>query len=379
LEPTNQNHKNNQKICICLHPVVSDKLGLGQMLADTFSETGYKADFVDDGAPQALQADILLLTGNCSHFNRFPELLDRHKNTRPKTILWQLDPLAPLQMTKKAEKVGLKLGMLYRTNLPVCLKKLIKAVVPPHEKLEQYIKNTLTEKFKKEMAKNNQHLGNLDAEDLCFVMEQHRWFKKKYSPGWCDFVFASTTPRCRLLNSIGIPARYVPVGYHKGYGEKLDIARDIDVLFIGYVGKKSRLKTLNIIRKALTPKGINITIAPLNCYDQERTKLLNRARIVLDIIRIPWEMPIMRLLMSMGCGAMVVSNWTGEPTPFSNEHFVQAELDKIPETIEHYLKNEDERATVTDSAYRFVTEKLTLRNSILQILEQSGIKDAKAC
>jgi len=372
-------HK-NLHVCVCLHPFVGSSLGFGRMLTDVFSQMGCHVDLVDDGAAQALQADILLLAGNCSYFVRFPKLLSLHSETRPKTILWQLDPLAPLGMSRRAEKTGLKLAVLNRKNLPVCLKWLIKAAVPRHRKLEKLIREFLARKFKEEMkSANSQEYDDLDAEDLCFVMAQHRWLKKQYSRLWCDFVFASTPSRCWLLNNIGIPAQYVPVGYHKQWGEKLGTSRDIDVLFIGYLRKKPRLKALKIVRDALTPKGYNIAIAPSGCYGAERTRLLNRARIVLDIIRIPWEMPVMRLLMSIGCGAMVVTNWCGQPTPFSKEHLVQAETDRLAEVIEYYLKNEDERLAVTKTAYRFVAEKLTLQNSILQILVQSGIKDVKAC
>jgi len=344
------------------------------MLADTFSQIGCQADLVDDGAVEALQADILLLAGNCSHFVKFPRLLSRHKGPRPKTVLWQLDPLGPPEMTDQAGKTGLKMAMLNRKNQPRICARLIKATIPSHRKLKKFIREILAEKFKKEMAaQNQQDYSNLDTEDLGFIMDQHRWLKKQYSQSWCDFVFASTIPRCRFLNNMGIPAGYVPAGYHKGWGQKLQAARDIDVLFIGYVKTKSRLNTLKALRQSLAEKGIELVIAPSGCYGQQRTELLNRARIVLDIIRMPWEMPAMRLLMSMACGALVISNWTGEPVPFTKEHFVQADTHNLAEAIIYYLKNENKRQAIADSAYGFVTEKLTLQNCVLQILTGSNV------
>ncbi len=373
LELTRSDTHKSLNVCICLPDFIGSKLNFGPMLVDTFSQIGCQADLVDDGDVEALQADILLLAGNCSHFVKFPRLLSRHKGPRPKTILWQLEPFGPPEMTDQAEKIGLKMAMLNRKNQPRICARLIKATVPSHRKLKKFIKEILVKKFIKEMAaQNQQDYSNLDVGDLSFIMDQHRWLKKRYSQSWCDFVFASTIPRCRLLNNMGIPAGYVPVGYHKGWGQKLETIRDIDVLFIGYANTKPRLSALKTIQQTLANKGINLVIESLGCYGQQRTELLNRTRIVLDIIRLPWEMPVMRLLMSMACGALVISNWTGEPVPFTKEHFVQTDTQNLAEAIIYYLKNENQRQNIADSAHKFITEKLTLQNSVLQILTGSN-------
>jgi len=283
-------------------------------------------------------------------------------------------------MTKKAHRYGLLLAGCDRKKINPLLLRIFKSLVPAHRKILTYLRRFPANAFKEEMLKSTlQDYENISTSELFRVMNEYWWYRNRFSFSWCDFVFAGTIPRCRFLNDIDIPAGYIPAGYHRRWGKNLQIKRDIDVLFIGRLKQTCRARLLECIQKKLASRGINIVTVTQDCYTEQRTGLLNRTKIVLDLVRIPWEMPIMRLLMSMGCGAMVVSNWTGEPRPFSNEHFVQAELDKIPETIEYYLKNEDKRVAVADSAYRFITEKLTMRNSILQILEQSGIKDIRAC
>ncbi len=373
LETAEPSNCNTPYVCICLDQFIGEKLGLGPMLVETFSDLGCRATLVCDGDTEALQADILLLAGNCPHFAGFPALLSRYKNSRPKTLLWQLDPLPPPDMSKQAVQTGLKLAMCDSKILPQPWINRIKTFVPGYRRLQNTARAILSSHLKKKMShQSRQQYRNLNTDDIYSMMNQFHWFKSQFSQTWCDFVFASTTPRCRLLNSIGITARYVPVGYHRGWGERLQTARDIDVLCIGTI-RKARHNILKAIQKSPAAKTIKNLVVTQNCYGRQRTGLLNRTRIVLDIMRTPWEMPVIRLLMSMACGAMVVSNWTGDPEPFNKNHLVQATDDRIPEIIAYYLEHEDEREAIADSAYKFITEELTLCNSISQMMTESNI------
>jgi spore maturation protein CgeB len=154
----------------------------------------------------------------------------------------------------------------------------------------------------------------------------------------------------------------------------MDLKRDIDVLFIGARRKDRRREILEKCFKTLEAKGIKIYIADNNCYGEERTRLLNRSKIVLDIMRIPWEMPVMRLLMSMSCGALVISDWTQSPEPFRPEHLVQVEFAHLPETILYYLENSQKRERITNSAYNYVIEQVTLTQSLTKIIDLAKAK-----
>ncbi len=74
--------------------------------------------------------------------------------------------------------------------------------------------------------------------------------------------------------------------------------------------------------------------------------------------------------MSMRCGALVVSECTEDTAPYKpGVHFVQAKASELADAICYYLEHEDQRQKIADSAYAFVTNELTLKNSLLQIME----------
>lgn len=170
------------------------------------------------------------------------------------------------------------------------------------------------------------------------------------------------------MEKVGIDARIAPIGYHPDWDRKLSIKRDIDVLFIGALRSKRRRSILENIEEKLSTKGINLIRADYGCYTEQRTTLLNCAKIVLDVSRIPWEMSGMRFLISISCGALVICEHAEDTAPYkAGIPFVQVKVPELPNMICHYLEHEDERQAIVDSAYKFVTEKLTLKDSLLQI------------
>jgi hypothetical protein len=354
-------------ICISVSSVWHKRLQVGEMLRDTFSKMGFAATMVDDGDPAAMTADMLLIAGSSRGSVRYPDLLGS-ENARPVTILWQLEPLPPCEATKRAEQIGLKLAMCDCNKLPQPYSALVK-LVPGHNDLRNLLRWILASRFVNEMPDSvSEEYGRVRPYDLYNVMNEYAWFRRHYSRHWCDIVYAGTLARCRFLVSRGIDARFVPMGYHRYWGEDLRIARDIDVLFLGKLRKNSRLRILRPIMKKLSRQGVVVRTVEKGCYGLERTRLLNRSRILIDLVRLGWDMPVMRLLMAMSCRVLVISNWTHGPSPFSSEHLVQTDTDNIAETVLHYLRHSNERQQIVDSAYTFVTEELTLDNSVRQIM-----------
>lgn len=102
-----------------------------------------------------------------------------------------------------------------------------------------------------------------------------------------------------------------------------------------------------------------------------RTKLLNRTRIMLVLLRTPHDMPAMRLLLGMACGTLVVcEKCVGTGAFRSGEHFVMAELERLPEVIDHYLTHEDERCQTARWGHQFVTRELTIENMLCRLLDR---------
>jgi len=163
------------------------------------------------------------------------------------------------------------------------------------------------------------------------------------------------------------------VGHHPCWGYDMSLERDIDVVFLGHLHKKRcrRTAVLKYLNERLESNDYKLMIVNKNCFGQERTKLLNRTRILVDVVRMPWEIPGMRLIAAMSCGAMVISTgFKGDPAPYKlNTHFVDADTEQLAKIIMHYLKNDSERNKIAEQAQQFVTEQLTLQNSLQIILD----------
>jgi hypothetical protein len=356
------------RICVGVASLRNDELGIGPMLLDTLSRQGHDGMLVEDGDAAAYGCDLLLLTGSARSFVRYARAL-RRRGARPVTALWLFEPLPPPSLDRQVERLGLRLANCDWYRLPRPGHRLLQ-LLPCHGRLWNMARSMCMSRFQKEVSK----LGPDDGEpgmsyEFHRVMCEYRWFREYYSKQWCDFVFASTLPRCQFLHNKGIAATFVPMGYHPDWGRDLGMKRDIDVLFLGHRDETSRPSPLQTVQKDLASRGIELRIVAKGCYGEERTRLLNRARIVLDIVRLPWEMPLMRLLMCMGCGALVASNWTGDPAPFAGIHLVQARTEQLAEAIVRHLECEDRCRSIVASAFEFVTGELTLERSFTTILK----------
>jgi len=84
----------------------------------------------------------------------------------------------------------------------------------------------------------------------------------------------------------------------------------------------------------------------------------------------PWQVAGLRFLVSMACGALVISETIENPAPYKpGIHFVQAKVSDMPDVIEYYSKHPKERQAIVGTAYRYVTQELTMKNSIKRILQ----------
>ncbi len=175
-----------------------------------------------------------------------------------------------------------------------------------------------------------------------------------------------------------VHADFVPVGYHEGDGRLLGLERDIDAVFLGDYRIRRRRRILRRVER----EGIDIQTLGSNTpekgyWGDARTELLNRTKIMLNIPRLPGHLPDIRLIVGMANGALVVSEPMYLPAPYvPGEHYVEATVDELAETVRCYLDDEDARRRITSAAHRFVTEGLTLEGSFRQLFrlasERSG-------
>ncbi len=363
--------KNNLRVCVSTYPIGEDNLQLGPMLCQTLGDLGFATAIVNNGDPAALKSDILLIVGGGSRIGGFTKLLSNCGRNRPLTIFWLIEPLPPQQLSERSLQIGLKLMNCDWQKLRSPWPKLIRTCLPFHHEIQKAARWMLNRKIKKQaLADNCPGYSEINTQKSYILMRSFELIKRNFEQELMDYTFTTTIPRMQTLKTIGIDAGFVPLGYHPRWGGKLSLERDIDVLFLGFLKSKRRRSILKDLDKKLSAKGIKLQIISKECFGEQRAALLNRAKIVLDIPNIPWEMAGMRFLMCLSCGALVISEYVDETAPYKpGVHFVRAKPEELPDAICHYLKNENQRQAIVDSAYKFITQELTLKNSLIKIME----------
>ena len=360
-----------RNVCILL-PHGGVYPALGAMLHEVFSDLGWQATVRNEADTALLEQDLLLLAGLCRHVDGLPDLLRQRQGQKPVTVLWQLEPLPPAELSLDGERIGLRATAFDWRRMPRAAQKALGYVAPLGKELARLGRRGLALAYSRQVIHEPNHQGwvRYHVSNYLAAVSEWRWIKPAHANGWLDHYFASTQPRVRFLRSRGISAEMLPVGYHRDWGRDLGANRDIDVLFLGSMGRRRRGANLRWLQEELARRGRTLTFA-VGAYGAAREELLNRARIVLSLLRMPHDLAGIRVLMGMACGALVVSEYCHDTDAYRpGEHFVMAELNQLPKVIDYYLEHEEERKTIAWQGHRFVTEELTLANLMHKMLRQ---------
>ena len=195
--------------------------------------------------------------------------------------------------------------------------------------------------------------------------------KKK---GWIDVFADISAVYAKFFNEHDLPTVVAPFGSFSGWYADLDLKRDIDVLWMGKRATKRRGHMLNQLREGLSAHGVKIHMVddvenPF-VFDEERTQLLNRTKITLNLLRTWYDENSLRICMAAPNRSLVVSEplLTHVPHYKAGVHYVSAPMDKLVETILYYLEHQDERLQIVENAYQLLTTTLTMSNSIKTIM-----------
>jgi hypothetical protein len=166
------------------------------------------------------------------------------------------------------------------------------------------------------------------------------------------------------------------IGFHPDWGGNLELERDIPVLWLATIRTRRQRRILNRIRAELRARGIEILVIDgvenPYVFGEERTVILNRAKVVMNILRKKSDNNAVRFCLAAPNHALVVTEPTLPHTPFrSGVHLVEAEIDQMADTICYYLAHEEERKRITEQACRFVTTELTMKKGVSRILEKA--------
>ncbi len=198
----------------------------------------------------------------------------------------------------------------------------------------------------------------------------HGDYEYAYRKGWLHILSDTSHIYSQIRSSIGLPTLYAPWGASQRWYKDLGTERDIDVLWMGTRGSQRRSRILNQVFNELRFKGLNLYIADNEenpfIFGEERTSLLNRAKITLNITRTWYDDNYSRFSMACPNRSLVVS----EPvlphcTEFkANIHYVSAKIEDLANTIMYYIEHEEERRRIVDHAYALMMDGLKFEKSL---------------
>ena len=197
-----------------------------------------------------------------------------------------------------------------------------------------------------------------------------RYIKRLTSAGLIDLLVVTSSSAHEFLAGRAIASSVVPLGSSPRDGKDLGLARDIDVLLLATLEVPRRKRVMRHLR------GRGISLVALGdwknpaYFGDQRTELLNRTKILLNIPRHEGMLSGRTMIIGMMNRALVVADPIYRPEPYRpGEHYVSAEVADMPEAIARALEDDEARATVTAAAHRFVTSELTMERSVLTVLQ----------
>lgn len=318
--------------------------------------------------------DGFLWLGNGDGLQAMADAVAAMGPQRPPTLLWQLDPLPPPDLPPELEEIGLRIARRDNHHFPAWCRLIVRRCVP----FRRYWVRLIQYRDLRRMAgegRSGREFAKPGAETVARVSRYWDFIRREVERGTLDQVAVSVPPRCEFLRRRGIPATVLPLGFHPSMGNDAggrdgepDGARDFDVVFLGAVGRTRRVQLLRQLGGELARSGIHLLVVGKSCYGARRARLLSRAKIVLNVNTVPWDMPGFRFLTAIGCGAMVVSEPIRDPSPFHpGRHYVETPVAQLPDTIRHYVRDDDGRSAIVAAARRFLQEEHTWEQSMLRL------------
>ncbi len=361
-------------VCI-IAPRLRSYARLTNMVADGFSDIGWVPSVCFAPKATVFVHDLVLLLGLSQYDGGLMKWLSERPDKRSVTVLWQLEPLPPVRLSTFGESIGFRVTAWDWGRLPPMFAKVAGNLVPFRTHALRLIRRWLARPYARYVAGQPYHEGwiQFDSEIFFKAMVEWRRIRELHLAGCIDHIFATVQPRTEFLCSRGIQAELLPFGYHLDWGNDLGIKRDIEVLFLGRLEKR-RAVLVRELKSELEQRSRKLTVVQ-RAFGEARTHLLNRARIMLVLLRTPHDMPAMRLMLGMACGALVICEQCNGTGAFrAGEHFVMAEPERLPEVIDYYLTHEDDRRQIAWRGHEFVAQELTMEKMLRRMLDLTKLE-----
>lgn len=197
-----------------------------------------------------------------------------------------------------------------------------------------------------------------------------------------DGFYVDSAVATEILARDGVPAVHLPFGGHETFGRDLGLVRDIDVIFLGQPGSRRRLHYLNQTVARLARLGIAVQIVDgRHGYldGDARIRLLNRCKVVLNIMKEPEDSVGLRFLMAAANKALVVSEPSRALTLLkAGDHYVEVDVDGLADAAAEYVRNDTARTAIVDRAYDHLRGPGYLNHMVGRVLDDCrGLIEAR--
>jgi hypothetical protein len=334
---------------------------------------GHSAAVVEDGDTAGFEAEVLLLLTNLANYPVYRRRLKKSGPQRPRTILWQMDPLPPENWPQGAEIVALKAArwtdrfFLHQSAAAMSRQKKLFTLF----RLRQWANKQCSAPGYRKACRLIKHNagGDVDWPQVRGVMSNWREILESYHGGWLDHYVASTNQRTRFLTGRKIPAHFVPMGAYEEMGHDLGLHRDIQVGFLGDIKYGRRASLLRDLSERLKKNNISLVQVIGNCHGEQRSAWLNRTRILVSLHNYSWNPAWIRFLLAASCGTLVVSEPMNDEHPMvAGVHYVAADVEEMPQVIQRLLANPEIIRQMTTAAKQLCLQELALLHSVEKLV-----------
>ncbi len=195
---------------------------------------------------------------------------------------------------------------------------------------------------------------------------------------WCsrsvDVLVVTSRDRARTLAQHSIDAAVVPFGYHTAGAGPIVApdhdGRDIAVAVVGSGMTERRLRRGRVLT-AMAPdlEALGPVVRLEGVWGTDRDAILRRARVVLDIQRVPGNFTGLRFLTAMAAGAVMVTEPLDDPHPFiPGVDHIEAPTDKIVAAVATLLADEKNRRAIAEAGQARLTADLSMRVALERVL-----------
>jgi hypothetical protein len=315
------------------------------------------------------QADAVSRLGHVHQFLWFNEKI--HPDTDVVLVQGPYGTLAPLGLQLRSLPSDQRPILVYwfQQNLDFLLPNWIRVLLAPafsdltrsdrHRGLPGDLLNYLLPRMIREKGGRLRFLGDI------------LWLHRE---GLLDVLALTGTVYAKYLRHFGVNSVVVQRGHHPSYGEDLNKVRDIAVVWMGQTRSRRRRRVIYRLNDELQGLGhamqIYDGVQHRFIFGDERTRILNRARFVLNVLSHPEDELSIRYFIAAANGAVVLTEPGRNTYPFKSDvHLVQTPVEFMPEMVDYYVQHEEERRQIAESMLRLIRTEFTLERSIGTLLD----------